>query len=110
MAKRLLTDQLWERIESSIPSRPPRPQGGRPPIPDRRCLTGILFVSTLIAGRNTDHGSALGRYRCVVEAAFAWLFKHRRLRVRCEKRDDIHEAFLKIGYLLICWNRVFEFC
>ncbi len=29
MAKPLLTDQLWERIESFIPSRPPRPQGGR---------------------------------------------------------------------------------
>ncbi len=44
MAKPLLTDQLWERIESFIPSRPPRPQGGRPPIPNRECLTGILFV------------------------------------------------------------------
>ncbi len=44
MAKPLLTDQLWERIESFIPSRSARPQGGRPPIPDRKCLTGILFV------------------------------------------------------------------
>ena len=268
MGKPVLTDQLWEWIELFIPSRPPRPQGGRRPIPDRKCLTGILFVlrtgipweylpqemgcgsgmtcwrrlrdwqqsglwdmiwrglldelgqadeidwsaavidscSTLalfggaktgpnptdrgkngskrhlitdgygtplaiehtganvhdseiaiplvdaiqpvrrprgrprkrpesvladraydaedkireplrargirplIARRNTEHGSGLGRYRWVVEAAFAWLFKYRRLRVRYEKRDDIHEAFLKIGCLLICWNRVFEFC
>ncbi len=60
--------------------------------------------------RDTEHGSGLGKYRWVVEAAFAWLFNYRRLRVRYEKRDGIHEAFLKIGCLLICWNRVFEFC
>ena len=34
----------------------------------------------------------------------------KQVRVRYEKRDDVHEAFLKIGCLLICWNRVFEFC
>ena len=67
-------------------------------------------IQPLIAKRNTVHGSGLGRHRCVVEAAFAWLFKYRRLRVRYEKRDDIHEAFLKIACFLICWNRVFEFC
>ena len=44
MAKPLLTDELWERIEPFIPLRPARPQGGRPPIRDRACLTGILFV------------------------------------------------------------------
>ena len=44
MAKPLLTDELWERIEPFIPLRPARPHGGRPPIPDRACLTGILFV------------------------------------------------------------------
>ncbi|MEE9294434.1 MAG: transposase, partial [Phycisphaerae bacterium] len=40
MAKPLLTDELWERIEPFIPLRPARPQGGRPPIRDRACLTG----------------------------------------------------------------------
>lgn len=68
---------------------------------------GIL---PLIAERNTPHGSGLGQYRYVVEAAFDWLFNQRRLRVRYEKRDDIHDAFLIIGCLLICWNRVQEFC
>jgi hypothetical protein len=68
---------------------------------------GIL---PLIAERNTAHGSGLGQYRYVVEAAFDWLFNQRRLRVRYEKRDDIHQAFLIIGCLLICWNRVLEFC
>ena len=67
-------------------------------------------IEPFIARRNTEPGSGLGKYRWVVEAAFAWLFAYRRLRVRYEKRDDIHEAFLTIGCLLICWNRVFEFC
>ena len=64
----------------------------------------------LIAKRNTEHGSGLGKFRYVVEAAFDWLFNQRRLRLRYEKRDDIHEAFLIIGCFLICWRRIMEFC
>lgn len=67
-------------------------------------------VTPWIAKRNTAHGSGLGRYRYVVEAAFDWLFNQRRLRVRYEKRDDIHQAFLIIGCLLICWRRILRFC
>jgi hypothetical protein len=59
-------------------------------------------VTPRIAKRNTAPGSGLGRYRYVVEAAFDWLFNQRRLRVRYDKRDDIHQAFLIIGCLLIC--------
>ena len=44
MAKPLLTDELWQRIQPLIPPRPPRPKGGRPPVEDRAALTGILFV------------------------------------------------------------------
>ncbi len=44
MAKPLLTDELWERIEPLLPVRKARPKGGRPPVADRAALTGILFV------------------------------------------------------------------
>ncbi len=67
-------------------------------------------IKPLIAKRNTEHGSGLGQFRYVVEAAFDWLFNQRRLRVRYEKRDDIHQAFLIIGCFLICWRRIMEFC
>jgi len=44
MAKPLLSDALWARIEPLLPKRPPRPKGGRPPLDDRAALTGVLFV------------------------------------------------------------------
>jgi len=44
MSKPLVPDDLWTRIEPLLPSEPPKPNGGRPRIPDRACLTGIIFV------------------------------------------------------------------
>jgi len=67
-------------------------------------------IIPFIPKRRTQHGSGLGKIRYVVEAAFDWLFNNRRLRVRYEKRDDIHDAFLNIGCLLICWRRLQGFC
>jgi transposase len=39
-----------------------------------------------------------------MERTFARLNQFRRLRVRYEKRADIHEAFLSLGCALICWR------
>ena len=44
MAKPLLTEELWERIEPLLPAKESNPKGGRPRIPNRDVLTGILFV------------------------------------------------------------------
>jgi transposase len=44
MAKPLLTDDLWAIVAPLLPAEPPKPKGGRPRVPDRACLTGILFV------------------------------------------------------------------
>ena len=44
MAKPLLADELWAVIEPLLPAPIPKPKGGRPPIPNRDALTGILFV------------------------------------------------------------------
>ena len=44
MAKQLVSDELWALVEPLIPKEPPKPTGGRPRVPDRAALTGILFV------------------------------------------------------------------
>ena len=67
-------------------------------------------IAPVIARRGVAHGSGLGVYRWVVERTLAWLHQFRRLRVRYERRDDIHEAFLAIGCSLICFRRLPSFC
>ncbi|GAA3905775.1 hypothetical protein GCM10022207_88930 [Streptomyces lannensis] len=47
-----------------------------------------------------------GSVRWVVERAFAHLHWFRRLRIRWEIRDDIHEAFLSLACSVICWRRL----
>jgi transposase len=44
VAKPLLPDALWEIIGPLLPPQVPSPKGGRPPVPHRAALTGILFV------------------------------------------------------------------
>jgi transposase len=61
-------------------------------------------ILPLLAARRTTHGSGFGQFRWVVERTFAWLNQFRRLRVRYDKRADIHEAFLSLGCALICWH------
>jgi len=39
-----LPDALWNLIQPLLPPSLRRPKGGRPRLPDRACLTGILFV------------------------------------------------------------------
>jgi hypothetical protein len=59
-----------------------------------------------IARRGTEHGSGLGVYRWVVEGTLALLHWFRRLRIRWEIRDDIHDAFVTLGCAIICWRRL----
>jgi transposase len=61
-----------------------------------------LGIESLLATRNTPHGSSLGVYRWADERTLAWFLQFRRLRVRYERRDDMHEAFMKLGCILIC--------
>ena len=56
----------------------------------------------MLAKRCTEHGSGLGVFRWVVERTLSWLHQCRRLRVRVERRADIHEAFLSIACIIIC--------
>jgi transposase len=44
MAKPLVSDELWSIVEPLLPKPGPKKKEGRPRIPDRACLTGIVFV------------------------------------------------------------------
>jgi len=91
--------------------RPDRLQGDRgyDSEPHREVLR-TKHIEPVIAKRNTPNGSGLGTTRWVVERTLAWLHQYRRLRVRYEKRADIHEAFLTLGCIMICFNFINNFC
>ncbi len=44
MSKPLVSDELWTTIAPLLPVEPPKPKGGRPRVPDRAALAGIIFV------------------------------------------------------------------
>ncbi|ANP51082.1 transposase [Streptomyces griseochromogenes] len=67
-------------------------------------------IRPVIAERGEPHGSGLGVFRWVVERTIAWLHGFRRLRIRWERRDDIHEAFLGLATCLITHRHVRRLC
>jgi IS5 family transposase len=67
-------------------------------------------ITPRIARRGIESSEKLGRYRWVVERTLSWLNRFRRLKVRYERRDDIHQVFLDLGCALICWRYVQRLC
>jgi hypothetical protein len=67
-----------------------------------RRLLRARGIRPAIARRGVPYGPELGRWR--VERTIAWLHQYRRLRIRWERRTDIHQAFLKLACCLICWR------
>ena len=63
-------------------------------------------IEPVLAKRWTPHGSGLGEYRWPVERSLSWLHQNRRLRVRYDKSPDIHQAFLILACIKICWNHL----
>jgi transposase len=63
-----------------------------------------------IARRGINSSETLGRYRWVVERTLSWVNRNRRLKVRHERRDDIHQAFLDLGCALIRWRYIERLC
>ncbi len=59
-----------------------------------------------IARKDVESKTKLGRHRWVAERTLAWLNQFRRLRIRDERREDIHQAFLDLGCALICLKQL----
>jgi transposase len=96
MAKPLLSDELWRLIEPLLPRPRPRPKGGRPRVPDRAVLTGILFV--LRTGipweylpRESGWGSGVTCWRRLRQwqRAGVWKMLHRLLLRRLREANRI---------------------
>ena len=103
-----------ELIDAVEPIKRPRGRPRRPPeklhadkaYDDNKCKGTLRRRGrkSRIARKGIESSEKLGRYRWVVERTLAWLSKYRRLAIRYERRDDIHEAFLHLGCSLICLN------
>jgi transposase len=98
---------------------PVRGRRGRPKRRPKRLLADRAYWSKIhhrelrarritpqIAPPKSQHGSGLGKERWVVERSISWLHQHRRLRIRWERRDDIHEALLQIACCLVCFKQL----
>ncbi len=70
----------------------------------------VRGIKPRIARRGIESSQRLGSYRWVVERAYAWMARFRRLALRCERREDIHLAFVTLGCILACPNQIRRFC
>ena len=78
-----------------------------------RCREALRLrgIKARISRRGIDTSERLGQHRRVVERTLACLGRYRRLKVRYERRADIHhQAFLGLGCALICWHFLQRFC
>ena len=66
-----------------------------------------MGVEPQLAERETEDGSGLGVFRWVVERTLGWIHQNRRLRIRYERRADIHQAFLTLACIKICASALF---
>ena len=112
-------------LEEAIEAIPPI-RNGKPGRPRRRpdkmhadkaydfdvCRQALLErgIVPRIARRGIESSERLGRFRWVVERTQAWLSQYRRLKIRYEQRDDIHQVFLSLGCALICLKQLHRFC
>jgi transposase len=114
---------MEETLDAIRPIHGPRGRPGRPrKRPQKlhadkgydfpRCRKALRKrgIEGRIARRGVDSSERLGRYRWVVERTLSWLNRFRRLKVRYERRVDIHQAFLDLGCALICLRYVQRFC
>jgi transposase len=96
MAKFLVPDDLWAAIEPLLPPEPPRPKGGRPRVPARAALAGILFVlqsgipwEMLPAEMNCGCGMTCWRRLRDWQAAGVWAALHRVLLEKLHAADKL---------------------
>jgi len=61
-------------------------------------------IMPVIATRRPEHGSGPNKFHGIVEPTQVGTHNFRRLRIRSERRADIHKALLKFTCSLVCLN------
>jgi transposase len=96
MSKPLVSEELWNVIAPLLPPEPPKPKGGRPRVPDRAALTGIIFVLRTglpweLLPREMGCGSGATCWRRLRDwqRAGVWERLHRTLLDRLGEADQI---------------------
>jgi len=92
----MVPDELWAVIQPLLPEPPSHARGGRPRIPDRQVLAGILFVlrtgtpwSYLTGELGCGSGSTCWRRLRDWQAAGVWRRLERTLLQRLSDADQI---------------------
>ena len=70
-----------------------------------------LGIEPILPEKEIDDQEGLGETRWPVERTLSWIHQNRRLRVRYERRPEIHQAFLTLACIKICASALFSwFC
>jgi transposase len=78
--------------------------------PHRQGLRG-MGIEPVLPEKGIDEDKGLGETRWPVERTLSWIHQNRRLRIRYERRPDIHQAFLTLALIKICASALFsELC
>jgi transposase len=73
---------------------------------DSAALRGVLRwlgIEPLIPKRG-EGAKGLGRRRWFVERTLSWLHQFRRLRIRWDRKAEVHQAFLSLAAAVICYR------
>ena len=106
-------DALWQEVEILFTSfATPLPLPEQAPRlhwvqlysagPDR--ILDHPLTETPVIFTTTSGIHAINIAEHVLTMVLAWLHRFRRLTVRYERRADVHQAFVTLGCVLICWN------
>lgn len=87
--------------------------------PRRRCVARFgcyrahlrrRGIKARIAHKGVESKERLGRHLWVVERTHVWLVGMGKLRIRFERRLDIHQAMLSLACSIICVRNLPGFC
>jgi len=72
--------------------------------PACRAALAARGIADRIARRGVEDKRHLGRHRWVVARTLAWLARYRRLALRYERHEALHQAFLDLACALLRLN------